>query len=303
MSKAVSFAEYGGPAVLAVVEVADPHAAEGEVRVAVRAAGLNRFDVKVRRGDALPNLTLPSQQGSEFAGVIDEVGEGVTEWSVGDEVLGWIGRGGQAELVVVPRDRVAAKPADLDWSIAGGIGLVSNTAKRAADSLALGPDDTVLVTAAAGGVGVVAAQFALASGAIVVGTASESNHDFLRGLGIIPVAYGEGELERLRDAAPQGYTAALDHLGGAAIRTAMELGIPVGRINSIADFDAVVELGIGGIGGGKKTSAELAEFARQASVGELIVPIRSTYHLPDVVAAYHDLETGHGLGKVVLLIP
>ncbi len=303
MSKAVSFAEYGGPEVLAIVDVEDPHAGEGEVRVAVRAAGLNRFDVKVRRGDALPNLTLPSQQGSEFAGVIDEVGDGVTEFSIGDEVLGWIGRGAQAEFVVVPRDRVAAKPVDLDWSIAGGIGLVSNTAKRAADSLALGPDDTVLVTAAAGGVGVAAAQFALASGARVVGTASESHHDFLRGLGIIPVAYGNGELERLRDAAPQGYTAALDHIGGDAIRTAMELGIPVGRINSIADFDAVEKLGIGGVGGGKKTSAELAEFARQASVGELIVPIRSTYHLPDVVAAYQDLETGHGLGKVVLLIP
>ncbi len=303
MSKTVSYANYGGPEVLEVTDVPEPHAGDGEVRVAVRAAGLNPFDSKVRRGGYIPNHTLPSRQGAEFAGVIDEIGDGVSGWAKGDEVLGWIGRGAQAEFVVVPHDRIAAKPADLDWAVAGGIGLVANTAKRAVDALALGPEDTVLVTAAAGGVGVLAAQFAKATGATVVGTASENNHDFLRGLGVIPVAYGDGELQRLRAAAPTGYTAALDHRGGGAIRTALELGIPAGRINTIADHDAVEKLGLSGVGGGKKTSAELAEFARQAAAGELTVPIRSTYHVADVVAAYQDLETGHGLGKVVLLIP
>jgi NADPH:quinone reductase-like Zn-dependent oxidoreductase len=158
------------------------------------------------------------------------------------------------------------------------------------------------VTGAAGGVGVIAAQFATATGARVVGTASEANHEFLRGLGVVPVAYGDGELDRLRDAAPGGYTAALDTVGGQAIRTAIALGIPVDRINTIADHAAVEELGVRGVGGGKKTSEELAEFARQAAEGELVVPIRSTYPLPEVVAAYRDLETGHGLGKVVLLL-
>lgn len=308
MSKAVGYSEYGGPEVLEVVEVPEPHAGPGEVRVAVRAAGLNPFDYKVRRGGYLPNHQLPSLQGAEFAGVIDEVGSAVDEtdtfgWAVGDEVLGWIGRGAQAEYVVVPRAHIAAKPSGLDWGVAAGIGLAANTAKRAVDSLHLGPGDTVLVTAAAGGVGVMTVQFAKATGATVIGTASTGNHEFLRGLGVIPVAYGEGELERLRAAAPAGYTAALDNVGGDAIRTALALDIPPERVNTIADHGAVEELGVQGVGGGRKTSDELAEFARQAADGELVVPIRSTYHLADVVAAFRDLETGHGLGKVVLLIP
>lgn len=303
MSKAVSYSEYGGPEVLEVIDVPEPHAGDGEVRVAVRAAGLNPFDFKVRQGGYIPSHQLPSRQGAEFAGVIDEVGAGVSDWSVGDEVLGWIGRGAQAEYVVVPASQVAAKPAGLDWAVAAGIGLVANTARRSVDSLELGPDDTVLVTAAAGGVGIITVQFAKVTGATVVGTASEANHDFLRGLGVIPVTYGDGELERLRAAVPGHYTAALDTIGGEAIRTALALGIPPERVNTIADRGAVEELGVSAVGGGKKTSAELAEFARQAADGELVVPIRSTYHLPDVVAAFHDHETGHGLGKVVLLIP
>lgn len=303
MSKAVRYAQYGGPEVLEIVDVAEPHAEEGKVRVAVRAAGLNPFDAKVRRGGYIPTHTVPSGQGAEFAGVIDQVGDGVTEWKVGDKVLGWIGRGAQAEHVVVPPSNIARKPDGLDWAVAGGLGLVANTAKRAVEALALGANDTVLVTAAAGGVGLIAAQLAIAAGATVIGTASEKNHNFLRTLGVIPVAYGEGDLERLRDAAPDGYTAALDHIGGSAIRTALELGIPPERINTIADQSAAEEFGLSAAGGGKKNSEELAEFARMAADGELILPIRSTYRLADVTAAYRDLETGHGLGKVVLLIP
>lgn len=302
-SKAVSYAQYGGPEVLEVIDVEEAHADEGQVRVAVRAAGLNPFDSKVRRGGYIPNHTVPSLQGAEFAGVIDEIGDGVTEWKVGDEVLGWMNRGAQSELVVVPQKNLARKPAALDWAVAGGLGLVANTAKRATDALSLGPDDTVLVTAAAGGVGFLTAQFAKATGATVTGTASEANHDDLRALGVIPVTYGEGELERLRAAAPQGYTAALDHIGGSAIHTALELGIPAARINTIADYDAAEKFGLSSVGGGKKTSEELAEFARMVVDGELIVPIRSTYPLADVVDAYRDLETGHGLGKIVLLFP
>lgn len=303
MSKAVSYAQYGGPEVLEVIDVTEPHPGEGAVRVAVRAAGLNPFDYKVRRGGYIPNHTVPSLQGAEFAGVIDEVGDGVTDWSVGDGVLGWMNRGAQAQHVVVPQKNLARKPAALDWAVAGGLGLVANTARRATDALALGSDDTVLVTAAAGGVGYLSAQFAAATGATVVGTASESNHDDLRGIGVIPVTYGDGELERLRAAAPQGYTAALDHIGGEAILTALALGIPANRINTIADYDSAEKYGLSSVGGGKKTSEELAEFARMVVEGELVVPIRSTYNLADVVAAYRDLETGHGLGKVVLLFP
>ena len=303
MSKAVSYAQYGGPEVLGVVDVEEPHASSGQVRVAVRSAGLNPFDTKVREGGYLPNHTVPSLQGAEFAGMVDEVGDDVTRWQVGDEVLGWIGRGAQANFVVVPEAHVALKPEELDWAVAGGLGLVANTAKRETDSLALGPTDTVLVTAAAGGVGFIAAQLAKATGATVVGTASESNHEALQKLGVIPVAYGEGELERLQAAAPMGYTAALDHIGGDAIRNALALGIPASRINTIADSSAAEEFGLSTMRSGKKTSEELAEFARMVVDGELIVPVRSTYHLQDVVEAFRDLETGHGLGKVVLLVP
>lgn len=303
MSKAVSYAQYGGPEVLEVIDDEEPHATEGAVRVAVRAAGLNPFDYKVRRGGYIPNHTLPSRQGAEFAGVIDEIGEGVTEWALGDEVLGWMNRGAQAEHVVVSQKNIARKPAALDWTVAGGLGLVANTAKRATDALTLGPHDTVLVTAAAGGVGYLSAQFAKATGATVVGTASQVNHGDVRAIGVIPVTYGEGEAERLRAAAPQGFTAALDHIGGNAIETARALGIPPQRINTIADYDAAEKYGLSSVGGGKKTSEELAEFARMVVDSELIVPIRSTYRLADVVEAYRDLETGHGLGKIVLLFP
>src|SRR5690554_3952226 len=126
MSKAVRYSEYGGPEVLTWSEVDEPHAGEGTVRVAVRAAGLNPFDYKVRRGGYIPNHTLPAGQGAEFAGVIDEVGEGVTEFAVGDDVLGWVGTGAQSEFVVVPSKNVTLKPAELDWQTAAAIGLVSN---------------------------------------------------------------------------------------------------------------------------------------------------------------------------------
>lgn len=303
MSKAVGYSEYGGPEVLEVIDVPEPHAGPGEVRVAVRAAGLNPFDFKVRRGGYLPNHTLPSLQGAEFAGIVDEIGNGVTEWTVGDEVLGWIGRGAQAEFVVVPPAHLAAKPPALDWATAGAIGLVGNTARRATDSLQLGPDDTVLVSGVAGGVGILSAQLARQAGARVVGTASEKNHEFLRSLGIVPVAYGEGLQDRLREAAPGSYTAALDNVGGEAIDAILAVGIPPHRVNTIADHEAVKKHGLGSVGGGGKTSEQLAELAKAAADGSIALPVRATYRLADVVAAFRDFETGHGLGKVVLLVP
>lgn len=299
MSRAVRYAEHGEVDVLKVIDVEEPHAAAGQVRVAVKAAGLNPYDSKARRA-VYGERALPSGQGAEFAGIVDEVGEGVTTVSVGDEVLGWTSFAAQAEYVVVKEDRVAPKPAGLDWAVAGGIGLVGNTALRATNSLQLGPRDTVLVSAAAGGVGLLAVQFARATGATVVATASEANHEFLRGLGAIPVAYGPGELERLREAAPHGYTAMLDSHGRSSVLLGLELGIKPERINSIADS---AELGIQTVGGGGKTAEELAWLASSAASGELQFPILATFPLAQVQDAYRLLETGHGLGKVVLTIP
>lgn len=298
MSRAVRYSEHGDVDVLQVVEVEEPQAAEGQVRVAVKAAGLNPYDAKARRA-LYGERNLPSGQGAEFAGVVDQVGDDVTTVSVGDEVLGWTSFAAQAEYVVVKVDRVAPKPADLSWAAAGGIGLVGNTALRSTNSLRLGPTDTVLVSAAAGGVGLLAVQFARATGATVVATASSANHNFLRSLGAIPVAYGEGQLQRLREAAPQ-YTAMLDNHGRESVLLGLELGIRPERINSIADSG---ELGIQNVGGGGKTAEELAWLAHGVASGELVFPILETFPLDRVQDAYRLLETGHGLGKIVLTLP
>ena len=299
MSRAVRYFEHGEVDVLQVVDVEEPQAAAGQVRVAVKTAGLNPYDAKARQA-LYGRRKLPSGQGAEFAGVVDQVGDGVTTVAVGDEVMGWTSFAAQAEHVVVAADRVALKPPNLDWAVAGGIGLVGNTAIRSTNSLHLGPKDTVLITAAAGGVGLLAVQFARATGATAVATASPANHDFLRSLGAIPVAYGEGELERLREAAPHGYTAMLDNYGRSSVLLGLELGIPPERINSIADSG---ELGIQTVGGGGKTAEELAWLAGSVAAGELTFPILATFPMDQVQDAYRLLETGHGLGKIVLTVP
>jgi NADPH:quinone reductase-like Zn-dependent oxidoreductase len=277
MSRIVQYSRYGGPEVLDVVEVAEPHAGAGEVRVAVRAAGLNNFDSKVRRSpDLLPHRVLPSGQGSEFAGVIDELGDGVSTAAVGDEVLGWSNFTAQAEFVVVPVGHVAPKPPGLDWAIAGGLGL---------------GDDTE------------AAQLAIAEGAIVIGTAGEGNHDYLRGLGIIPVAYGPGMIDRLRAAAPQGIDAVLDNAGQETVEVAIELGVDPKRINSIVYFEGAAEYGISNIGGGGKKSEDLGRLARLVADGTIQLPLAATYPLAEVRRAYEQLESRHLRGKIVLTLP
>jgi len=304
MSQIVQYSRYGGPEVLDIVEVDEPHAGPGEVRVAVRAAGLNNFDSKVRQSPALlPNRTLPSGQGAEFAGVIDEVGEGSAAAEVGDEVLGWSNSSAQADFVVIPVGQVAPKPSALSWAAAGGLGLVGNTAERSTRAIAPQPGENLLVSAAAGGVGLFAAQLALADGAIVIGTASEENHEYLRGLGIIPVAYGPGLIDRLRAAAPNGIDAVIDNAGQETVEVAIELGVDPKRINSIVYFEGAAKYGISTVGGGGKNSQDLARLARLVADGEIELPIAATYPLSEVRAAYRRLESRHLRGKIVLTLP
>ena len=298
MSRAVRFTRYGGPEVLEVVEVDEPHAGAGQVRVAVRAAGVNPFDAKVRRG-TVPNLSVPRGQGSEFAGVVDELGDAVTTVALGDEVLGWASLC-QADFVLARATSVAPKPAELDWETAGGLGLVGNTAVRASGAIGLTADDTVLVSGVTGGVGLLSAQFARRAGATVIGAAREAHHEFLRGLGIIPVTYGQGLPEALKTVAPDGITAVLDSVGSPIVEAALALGVPAGRINSVAIDDGAERYGISTVGGGEKTAAELAELARLAASGELVLPIRAAFPLASVQDAYRELEGGHGIGKIVL---
>jgi len=304
MSRIVQYNRYGGPEVLDIVEVDEPHAGPGEVRVAVRAAGINNFDSKVRQSPAImPNRALPSGQGSEFAGVIDEVGEGSTTAAVGDEVLGWSNFEAQADFVVVPADQIAPKPSTLGWAAAGGLGLVGNTAERSTRAVTPQRGETVLVSAVAGGVGLFAAQFALADGAIVIGTASEDNHDYLRGLGVIPIAYGPGLIDRLRAAAPHGIDAVIDNAGQETIEVAIELGVNPKRINTIVYFEGAAKYGISTVGGGGKKSEDLARLARLVADGTIVLPIAATYPLAEVRTAYEQLETRHLRGKIVLTLP
>ncbi|MCU1584494.1 MAG: zinc-binding dehydrogenase [Microbacteriaceae bacterium] len=304
MSRIVQYSSYGGPEVLDIVEVDEPHAGHGQVRVAVRAAGLNAFDFKVRQDPQyMPSHSLPSKQGNEFAGVIDEIGDGVEEIEPGLEVLGWTSFGAQADYVVVPASHVAPKPAALDWATAGGIGLVGNTANRATIAVDPKPGDTVLVSAAAGGVGLFACQFAMLDGATVIGTASERHHEVLRRMGIIPVTYGVGLVDRLRIAAPQGITAVIDNAGQESVEAAIELGVDPSRINSIVWSEGAERYGISTVGGGGKTAENLAQLAELVAVGRLVMPIAATYPLAEVRQAYEHLETRHLLGKVVLTVP
>ena len=299
MSLAARYDEFGPASVLKLVDVGELHPGNGEVRVRVKAAGLNPVDYKKRRGGSKYVVSLPARIGREAAGVVDEVGEGVTTLSVGDEVFGLVGDGGIAEAVVVPAESLAHKPAALDWTIAGALALAGQTAHDAFASQHVGADDVVLVSAAAGGVGLTIAQLAVRAKATVIGTASETHHDFLRELGVIPVSYGPGLADRVRVAAPRPVTVVFDNHGAETIEAAIELGVPRHRINSIATDPA--EYGVVRVGRGATNTATLDKLADLVVSGQLVVPIERAYPLSEVVAAYEHLERGHLRGKIVIV--
>lgn len=300
VSLRVMYQQFGGPEVLKVVEVPDPQAGPGQVRVRVVAAGLNPVDYKIRNGGPIAaafGVTPPAGIGSDFAGVVDQVGDGVADWQVGDEVLGGAA-GALAEHLVLAPEALLAKPAGMPWEVAGSLGVAGRAAAASVASLELTAADVVLISAAAGGVGVIASQLALANGAKVVGTASVANHEFLAGLGVVPVAYGPGLVDRLRIAAPEGYSAVLDNHGADTIEVGLELGVPASRINSIAVFSAPE--GVTFVGGRDATAEDLAHVVAGVADGSIKVPIQASYSLADVAAAFARLEQGHLLGKVVV---
>lgn len=303
MSRRVSYSQLGGPDVLTISEIPEPHAGQGEVRVRVKFAGINPFDAKAFSGAATATpqkISFPSGNGNDFAGVVDEIGDGVSQWAVGDEVLGGKGFSGQADYVVVPADKLVRKPTALSWEQAGGLDIVGRTAWASVESLSLTAADTVLVSAAAGGVGVIAAQLAVVKGAKVIGSASESNHDFLRSLGIHPVTYGEGMVERILEISPEGITAALDNNGRETVDAALALGAPAHRINTIADYAAVKEYGTTGVGAAGATADDLASLAALVAAGTVQIPIDSVFPFAQVSEAYAKLMQGHSRGKIVL---
>lgn len=301
--EAIVYEEFGGPGVLHLARLDRPRPGPGQVRVAVRAAGVNPLDHKIRNGwmeGAFPT-SLPATPGAEFAGVVEEAGEDVTAFAPGDEVLGWSATGSYATEALAEAASLARKPEGLSWEQAAALPVATDTASRVLDELALAEGETLLLHGAGGGVGSAAVQLATARGATVIGTASPANHDYLRVLGAVPVAYGDGLVERVRELAPEGVDAVFDASGRGALPASIELrGGTTDRIVTIADGDAA-ELGVAFSAGGRPSAERLAESARLAAVGELRVEIAQVFPLADAASAHALSEGGHVRGKLVLL--
>src|SRR6201996_8145762 len=293
MSRAVRYDEYGPVNVLKVVDVEDPAPGPGQLLVRVKAAGINPGEGKIREGllhEQWP-ATFPSGQGSDLAGVVEAVGDGVSGFAAGDEVIGFTdNRASQAELVVIDAGNATPRPAGVPWEVAGALFVVGATAWAAVRSVNLSEGDTVVVSGAAGGVGSLAVQLARRTGATVIGLASEPNHEWLRSHGVIPLTYGDGVADRIRQAAADGGDAFLDLVGGGYVELALELGVATDRIDTIADFAAISEHGVKGDGNAAGASAStLAELAADAADGSLEVPIAATYPLERGSDAYAEL--------------
>jgi NADPH:quinone reductase-like Zn-dependent oxidoreductase len=314
--RAIEFSEYGPPSVLRVAEIEEPHAAPGAIRIAVRASGISPGETYIRSGrlrDLVP-VTFPYRTGFDAAGVVDEVGAGVNDVEIGDEVFGMTttaDRGANADFVVLAA--WAPKPAGWSWEEAGGAAGSVETSTRVLDLLKVGAGQTVLVQGAAGAVGTVAVQLAVARGARVIGTASERNHELLRSLGAEPTTYGDGLVERVAELAPGGVDAVFDCAGGALPDLIAVAGDPA-KVVTIADFEAAahgVHMSHGApadeTGSSLGAAADplavhgLEVAAKLAAEARLRVPVAAAFTLDEVAAAHELSETRHARGKIVLL--
>ncbi|MBV9807269.1 MAG: NADP-dependent oxidoreductase [Solirubrobacterales bacterium] len=307
MPRAVRFDHYGDVDVLNVVEVERPVPGPGEALVRVKAAGINPGEASIRKGllhDRFP-ASFPSGEGSDLAGVVEEVGPGVDSVTEGDEVIGWTDqRASHAEFVVAPAEHLVPRPAGVSWEAAGALFIAGVTAYAAVRAVGAGPGDTIVVSGAAGGVGSLAVQLARHAGAAtVIGLASSGNHQWLRDHGVTPVAYGSGVADRIREVARGRVDAFIDTFGGGYVKLAVEeLGIVPGRIDTIIDWAAARQYGVKTEGSTAGSSPEvLAELAALIDRGELEVPIAKVYGLEEVREAYRELERRHTRGKIVLV--
>ncbi|MGW7196913.1 NADP-dependent oxidoreductase [Streptomyces chryseus] len=306
--KAIIYRTYGAPDVLEYADVPNPKVGPDAVLVRVRAAAVNPVDWKIQAGylDAALDAVFPVVPGWDVAGVVEQVGVGVTEFAPGDEVMGYVredfvSRGTFAEYVAAPVRTLARKPAALTFEQAAGLPLAGLTAYQALTGpLNVGEGDTLLVHAAAGGVGSLAVQIARALGVRVIGTASERNHDFLRSLGAEPVTYGDGLADRVRALAPGGVDAVLDLVGGDALKISPELLAPGGRLASIAD-GAVVGLG-GTYVFVRPDADDLTALAELAERGALAVEVAAVFPLEQAADAMRLSMEGHTRGKIALSV-
>ncbi|GHB73229.1 oxidoreductase [Streptomyces viridiviolaceus] len=305
--KAITLNGYGGPETLRLTDLPDPKVAPGEVLVRVKAAGVNPVDWKLAEGrlDALMETHFPLVPGWDVAGVVERVGFDVEEFSPGDEVFGYIRKdavqyGAYAELVSAHVRMLALKPAALTWEQAAGVPLAGLTAYQAIKRVGVRAGDTVLVHAAAGGVGSLGVQIAVALGARVIGTASAHNHDFVRRLGAEPVTYGPGLVDRVAQLAPEGVDAALDFVGADAVEASLHLLGRPDRLASIADPEAAAK-------GGhyvwvRPDPVDLSALADLADRGELRVHVEKVLPLDEAAEAWRLSSQGHTRGKLVLTV-
>jgi NADPH2:quinone reductase len=307
MARAVRFDHYGDRDVLYLADVEVPTPGAGEVVVQVKAAGINPGEASIRKGylEARFPATFPSGEGSDLAGVVTSVGDGVApaDFAVGAEVLGWSWeRSSHADYVTVPITQLIHKPAGLSWPVAGGLYVVGVTAYAAVRAISVQDGDTVAVSAAAGGVGSLVVQLLNVKGAHVIAIAAPPNHGWLSALGAVPVAYGDGLADRIRAAAPDGVDAFIDLFGPEYVDLAIELGIAPDRIETIISFEAAAKYGTKADGSGTASTTEvLAEVADLVAAGKIDVTIAASYPLDDVKSAFAELEKGHTRGKIVLI--
>ena len=302
--KAITYAEYGDPDVLTLTDVPDPKVGPGEVLIRVRSASVNPVDWKIVKGylDGLMNVDLPAIPGWDVAGVVEAVGLDTPEFAPGDEVIAyarkdWVQGGTFAELVTAPVRTVGPKPKALDWHQAAGLPLAGLTAYQLLTRLGFKQGETVLVHAAAGGVGILAVQIARALGARVIGTASERNHEFLRGLGAEPVSYAAGLPERVRAFAPDGADVVADFVGDV-LETTLAVLTRGGRHGSIVDA-SVAEAG-GLYMWARPNTDDLKVLAALADEGKLAVPVAEVFPLEDAAGAFALSQTGHVRGKIAV---
>jgi NADPH:quinone reductase-like Zn-dependent oxidoreductase len=303
--KAVVYRHYGGPEVLEYTDVPDPKLSHNRVLVRVRAAALNPADhlLQAGLGERHTDAWFPVIPGWDVAGVVEQVGAGVSEFAPGDEVIGYIRQeilhhGAYAELVSAPVVALARKPRTASWPEAAGLPLAGLTAYRAiVQTLKVQPGETVLIHGAAGGVGAVAAQLALSREARVIGAASSGHHDFLRSLGVVPIAPGEGVAGRVRALAPDGVDAVMDCVGKGVLQATADVGSSRVRACSIADAGPGITTVFA-----RSDAAILTRLVEMVDAGRLRVPIAATYPLAQAAEAQTALKQPHAPGKIVLVV-
>jgi NADPH:quinone reductase-like Zn-dependent oxidoreductase len=302
MMKAAQFSRFGGPEVLEIVELPDPHPGPGQIRIVVHAAGINATEWKLRKGVLSFGAALPQTTGRDVAGVVDEVGEGVTDVAVGDRVFGVSDDGaGAAELALLTYR--APIPPSLGFVDAAGLPVALETATRSLDELSVGRGISLLINGAAGGIGSTAVQLAVARGARVIGTASTANHGYLRLLGAEPVTYGEGMAERVRTMAPDGVGAALDVAGSGVLPELIDLAGGPQNVVTLADIDGAKQHDVRFSNGFQGHAFHaLTEIGALIETGRFWLPVERTYPLGKISDAHRVSEYGHVRGRLVLVI-